>query len=375
MNMSLYSLPTFHGYSLWLCPSNGDDDKILSKVISDAATSLDTDPFPPHLSVIAAIHNIDQEQLLHLMDMFEKRLHHNFDNIFVPCLALKDIDCKPLFFQSVFCHPDVSPSIIAINKLACDVFDRTGNGCGYPGAYMPHLSVVYGDLTSAQKEATISTILSPSLIEKKFNFGSLQLWKTEGLHTEWSCVKKVPLPLPYFNNSLPRHTFQVRSRIKRSMSFDFRENHDMNFQSCTMTRSDIMQWAIARRALIAAHKAGMKQLRGERDYETSNGLDSHYSQLQKTQQQAHKFEKQLSRISEVSERSERAFWEKTRNIYEPHYLTNVIPLNYIRFAHSLPPDQLKLNLASLGAAHKVSRQGGAKAASDAHQVLGDQQCH
>ncbi|GMI61770.1 hypothetical protein ScalyP_jg10182 [Parmales sp. scaly parma] len=258
------------------------------------------------------------------MDMFEKRLHHNFDNIFVPCLALKDIDCKPLFFQSVFCHPDVSPSIIAINKLACDVFDRTGNGCGYPGAYMPHLSVVYGDLTSAQKEATISTILSPSLIEKKFNFGSLQLWKTEGLHTEWSCVKKVPLPLPYFNNSLPRHTFQVRSRIKRSMSFDFRENHDMNFQSCTMTRSDIMQWAIARRALIAAHKAGMKQLRGERDYETSNGLDSHYSQLQKTQQQAHKFEKQLSRISERTKSHDRGVQKQLQMRTKFSVINNVI---------------------------------------------------
>jgi len=39
------------------------------------------------------------------------------------------------------------------------------------------------------------------------------------------------------------------------------------FQNGTMTRSDIMQWATARKALINAHRAGMRQLRGAREYE------------------------------------------------------------------------------------------------------------
>ena len=116
------------------------------------------------------------------------------------------------------------------------------------------------------------------MIGKAFNFGSLQLWSTEGLHTQWKCVKTVTLPLPYHVSFTPSHTStpQLSPRTSpprrlssklRSESIYLHEATMKEFQNGTMTRSDIMQWATARKALINAHRAGMRQLRGAREYE------------------------------------------------------------------------------------------------------------
>jgi hypothetical protein len=141
---SLYSSPVFHGYSLWLCPSAGVDETFLSEVIADTASSLNTDSFPPHLTVVAAMNDFTEEELLAKMVMYEKRLSHNFDDIFVPQMNLRAMGSGELFFQSVYVHPKMTTSIAAVNRVACEIFNREGNGCGYDGAYMPHLSMVYG---------------------------------------------------------------------------------------------------------------------------------------------------------------------------------------------------------------------------------------
>ena len=215
------------------------------------------------------MHDLDEEELLAKMDLYEKRLAHNFDDIFVPQLHLHGLGAQNLFFQAVYIHPQITKSISAVNKLAVDVFEREGNGCGYEGDYMPHLSMVYGDLDPVAK-AKVMEGLAPQVIGKAFNFGSLQLWKTEGLHTEWKCIRTVALPLPYLNKTLPRSAIAsigAGRRLYRSSSTEFRDFNNKILQDNSMTRIDIMQWATARKALIAAHMAGMKQLRGSKGYE------------------------------------------------------------------------------------------------------------
>ena len=66
-------------------------------------------------------------------------------------MDLHGLGARDLFFQCVYAHPVVTESIAAVNRLACDVFERPGNGCGYEGDYMPHLSLVYGDLDQKTK--------------------------------------------------------------------------------------------------------------------------------------------------------------------------------------------------------------------------------
>jgi hypothetical protein len=101
-------------------------------------------------------------------------------------------------------------------------------------------------------------VIGKKVIGSAFNFGSLQLWRTEGLHTEWECIRTVKLPLAYENKKLPRSRVpsaasttsseghKVRA-VFRTQSTVFSESHNRTFQKDTMTRADIMQWATARK--------------------------------------------------------------------------------------------------------------------------------
>jgi hypothetical protein len=171
--------------------------------------------------------------------MLEKRLAHNFDDIFTPHLALHGLGARDLFFQCVYAHPVLTKSITGLNKVACEVFERDGNGCGYDSEYMPHLSLIYGDLDVDTKGKAMAD-LAIDVIGKKFHFGNLQLWKTEGLHTEWKCVKKLELPLPLSSDGV---------------------NVDNSSRSTIagMGHSDIYNWASARKAMIRAHNYASKK--------------------------------------------------------------------------------------------------------------------
>ncbi|GMH88451.1 hypothetical protein TrST_g3926 [Triparma strigata] len=239
---SLYSSPVFHGYSMWLLPSQGEDCDFLASVIKHTADELSTDAFLPHLSVLAGINDRDEEWLLKRMEMLEQRLKHNFDDIFVPEMRLHGLGARDLFFQCVYAHPVLTKSITGINKVACEVFERPGNGCGYDAAWMPHLSLVYGDLDLETKTSTMAN-LALDVIGKAFHFGTLQLWHTEGLHTDWRCVKSVDLPLPLDESSALAGS--PTSKIGG------------------MGTTDMYNWAAARKAMIRAHDFATKKSSSE----------------------------------------------------------------------------------------------------------------
>lgn len=98
---------------------------------------------------------------------------------------------------------------------------------------MPHLSLVYGDLDIETKTQVMAD-LSTSVIGKSFDFGTLQLWKTEGFHGDWKCIKSLQLPLPL-----------------SEMSNEYSKEAE--------SRNDIYQWAAARKALIRAHNFTSKK--------------------------------------------------------------------------------------------------------------------
>ena len=261
---SLYSSPVFHGYSLWLLPSAGTDLEYMKSVIAHTAEELETEAFLPHLSVLAGMTDRSEEWLFEKMDMLEKRLSHNFDDIFTPHLALHGLGARDLFFQCVYAHPVLTKSITGLNKVACEVFERDGNGCGYDSEYMPHLSLIYGDLDVDTKGKAMAD-LAIDVIGKKFHFGNLQLWKTEGLHTDWKCVKKLELPLPLSSDGVNVDNAQ-RSTI------------------AGMGHSDIYNWASARKAMIRAHNFASKKsssnVLGNGEEEKGEGSDKKPGKMQ-----------------------------------------------------------------------------------------------
>ncbi|GMI19341.1 hypothetical protein TeGR_g5790 [Tetraparma gracilis] len=210
---SLYSSPVFHGYSLWLCPA-GEDLAALSSLIQGTARRCGTAGFVPHLTVLAGMNDAPLGELLEKMDAFERRMKHNFDDLYVPEMDISGLGGRDLFFQSVYAVPAMTPTLATVNRTAVSVFGREGNGCGYDAAWMPHLSLVYGDLGVADK-ARVMSDLAVSLVGHSFSFGSLQLWSTEGLHEDWRPVRVVDLPLERMHADEPGEGLGDRERQLR----------------------------------------------------------------------------------------------------------------------------------------------------------------
>ena len=167
------------------------------------------------------------------------------DDIFVPELRLNGLGARDLFFQCIYAHPVLTPSITGINKVACEVFERPGNGCGYDAAWMPHLSLVYGDLDVSSKAGAMAD-LAVDVIGRAFRFGTLQLWRTEGLHTDWRCVKSVGLPLPLHSaDALAGARGPAKGGPGPTVG--------------GMEAEEMYNWAAARKAMIKAHDFATKK--------------------------------------------------------------------------------------------------------------------
>lgn len=76
------------------------------------------------------------------------------------------------------------------------------NSCGHRAAYgqdasagtdyMPHISLLYGDLTMQKKEEIRQTA-DETVRHKEFVLDTIQVWSTEGVVSEWKQVASFPL--------------------------------------------------------------------------------------------------------------------------------------------------------------------------------------
>ncbi|CAM9648252.1 unnamed protein product [Sphacelaria rigidula] len=62
-------------------------------------------------------------------------------------------------------------------------------------AYMPHISLLYGDLPMEKREE-IREGVDESVRNKQIILDSLQVWCTEGVVEDWKLVASVPLQKP-----------------------------------------------------------------------------------------------------------------------------------------------------------------------------------
>ena len=113
-----------------------------------------------------------------------------------PRCRAKSVQAGRLYYQCIYvlCHDDEALS--AAHQLARDVYGSAGSA---GPTFMPHASVVYGDLDDAEKAsraASVAAELAPLLAsgEAAFTPTALALWRTRAGHTtEWTEVAEVPL--------------------------------------------------------------------------------------------------------------------------------------------------------------------------------------
>jgi 2'-5' RNA ligase len=155
------------GYALWLMPA-GQTHRHLARRIVSLSRQYTTPRFEPHVTLLSGITVPEQEALSRSatlasrLDPFEIRL--------------AGIDFLDEYFRCLFVRVIPTDAVINAHQAAKEVF-----GLPNPPAYMPHLSLMYGNPPIAVKKK----IASGSSIDLSFEVSRIHLYAVNGPPADW----------------------------------------------------------------------------------------------------------------------------------------------------------------------------------------------
>lgn len=163
-------MPETSVYSLWLQPS-GDIAYQLQERIKKLSNAYDTPLFAPHVTLLGGL-NVSETEVISLTDTLASSLAP-FE------LTLTRAGYTDNFYQSLFIHIKKEEPLMEVRHMACQLFD-------IPEAersYMPHLSLMYGELDRDEKERILNK--TDREYYKSFGVEGIVLMRTEGLPVNW----------------------------------------------------------------------------------------------------------------------------------------------------------------------------------------------
>ncbi|CAN4082153.1 unnamed protein product [Withania somnifera] len=156
-----------HVYSVWALPK--EDVRVRFKKLMEGLRSEFGGPqFEPHVTVIGAIRLTEAEA----RDRFKQ-----VKEIVKPYSATVDkIDTGTFYYQCVYLLLHPTTQVVEASDLCCCHF-----GYNRSGSYMPHLSLLYGDLTDEEKKKAQEKayILDEAISSLSFSISHLALCKTD----------------------------------------------------------------------------------------------------------------------------------------------------------------------------------------------------
>lgn len=159
-------------YSLWLEPS-GDVAYKLQERIKKLSKKHGTPLFTPHVTLLGGL-KLSKTELVPLTNTLATSVKP-FE------LNLTKAGYLNTFYQSLFIHVQLSPGLKELRNNACRLFD-----CPDKEEYMPHLSLLYGNLSQKQKEKILNIVGREFYI--RFPVKSMVLMQTDGTPDEWRKV-------------------------------------------------------------------------------------------------------------------------------------------------------------------------------------------
>lgn len=187
MTSDPYKSSRFIGHSLWMVPApDSAAFSAYSEIIAETADSLGTFPFLPHITLVAAMMKGEEDVLERTRRLAAELAPYEFE--------LDSVGYRDAYFQCVYAHLKRTESVVGANKLAREFFPERQSD----PPYMPHLSLVYGDLTAEQKEKDVIPKLETALKKRSSEttilpMDSIQVWSTQGDVREWYLVDTIPL--------------------------------------------------------------------------------------------------------------------------------------------------------------------------------------
>ncbi|PAU94823.1 hypothetical protein CK503_04955 [Aliifodinibius salipaludis] len=161
-------------YSLWLEPT-GDVAYKLQQRIKDLSKKHDTPVFSPHVTLLGGL-TASKTELVALTNTLVSSAPP-FD------LTLTKAGYRNTYYQSLFIHVAQNEGLTNLHSNACRLFDCPDE---YKNEYMPHLSLLYGDLSQQQKERILNKIGREFYIQ--FVAKKVVLLQTDGKPKEWKKI-------------------------------------------------------------------------------------------------------------------------------------------------------------------------------------------
>ncbi|MBU2577814.1 2'-5' RNA ligase family protein [Patescibacteria group bacterium] len=167
------------GYSIWLIPS-GDVYQELAKIISQLSEKYSTPNFEPHVTLIGAGELVGTEE-----EMLSKT--SKLTDLLRPFkIKLIKADYFDEYFRCVFIRAEKTKEITEVNNIARATFNLK-----LDPEYMPHFSLMYGDINPETKEKILADLGKE--FDISFEVNSLHLFSTTGEVNDWHKVKEFPL--------------------------------------------------------------------------------------------------------------------------------------------------------------------------------------
>jgi 2'-5' RNA ligase len=156
----------------------GEVRQRLAGTILDLSREYAAPAFEPHVTLAGGIVGSAREVAAKMRDLARR----------IPPFAVRlaEVDFLDEYFRCLFVRVATTHPIMEANKAAREVYSLK-----QPPAFMPHLSLLYGDLPSNVKGRIIASL--GRRLELEFKVSSLQLYLIKNEPTAWRRVASFPL--------------------------------------------------------------------------------------------------------------------------------------------------------------------------------------
>ncbi|KAL3851424.1 hypothetical protein ACJIZ3_013306 [Penstemon smallii] len=154
-------------YSVWGIPQEELTPR-LKKLMEGLRSEFGGPQFEPHVTVVGAISLTEEEA----RDRFNKAC----ENLKAYSATVEKVATGTFFYQCVYLLLHPTPEVVDASARCCSHF-----GYHNSTAYMPHLSLLYGDLNEEEKKTAQEKayVLDESIGSLNFQISRLALYKTD----------------------------------------------------------------------------------------------------------------------------------------------------------------------------------------------------
>lgn len=165
-------------FSLWLMPPAGPRERFAA-LIQTLSARLGTPRFDPHVTLCSIPGAIAEQDVVARTSALAGQL--------APVtIRLSEVAYTEEYFRSLYICADRTPELLNAHRRACRHFAGTPES-----DYMPHLSLVYGDLPADDKERIIGEI--GRRFDSTFTADTLCLCLPDGPPQGWRLLGPFPL--------------------------------------------------------------------------------------------------------------------------------------------------------------------------------------